>query len=445
MIEYKRSALSFCLAKTGMAVCLLLTTQPARAEGEPEDTAPTPDFELFDELAEPGVTTTFPSSRDSLLGDAGGYRSALASESIGVSIRSSTVIMTGLKDTGQPRSPQRYNGQRFTLQNSGTVANFSWRMDQLGLSDTTLTVGGIAYFSSFAQNAPNNVSLRALSIHQRLLGGKVEVKAGYISNLYEFAGLFTGGSPVLATGLAGLIPIQAGMSGDPVSTPAINVTVHGKYGLYLKAGVQRSVSPLGRPYEVENNNNGFRFGATDAGALTIAEIGVRRPATRNGKQIWLRAGAFTNSSDYRLFNGRGTASNQVVYGAADLQVSKVDAARPAAGIYVGASAFWGDPSVNVFTQSYEARTYAIGLLPARPRDTVSLKFTYNKFSPEAHSAQSRAGAFANRDQTNISLAYSTHVRSGAYLIPALSYIKNPSFVGEFNDAVLLSSTFYFLF
>jgi carbohydrate-selective porin OprB len=432
------------LSRIGFALCAAQSTAPAFAQTIVQDSAG-PDYDLFDSLAEPGVTTTFPGARDSLLGDLGGYRSALARENIGVSIRSSTVIMTGLKDTGQPRSPQLYNGQRFTLQNSGTVANFSWRMDKLNLPDTTLTVGGIAYFSSFDQNAPNNVSLRALSIHQRLFGGKVEVKAGYISNLYEFAGLFTGGSPVLATGLAGLVPIQAGMSGDPVSTPAINMTVNGTRGLYLKVGLQRSVSPRGRPYEVEHNRNGFRFGATGAGALTIAEVGVRRPATKDGHQIWLRAGAFTNSSDYTLFNGGGTASNQVVYGAADLQVAKVDPARPAAGFYVGGSAFWGDPSVNIFTQSYEARTYAIGVLPSRPRDTISLKLTYNKFSPDARSARNRAGIYANKDQTNISLAYSAHVRSGAYFIPAFSYIRHPSFIGNFKDAVLLSSTFYFLF
>ncbi len=193
-------------------------------------------------------------------------------------MRSANIFVAQLNDTGQPRRPQRYNGQRFTLQSSTNSMNLSWRADKLGLPNTTVTAGVVAFASSLRLNAPNTIRLRTLSVHQRPFVGKLEIKAGYLSNVYEYVGLFTSGGPVLAAGLGGLIPIQAGLSGDPVAAPGVNVTIHGQRGLYAKAGIQRSVSPFGRPFEIEATPGGFQFGAPGAGVFE--DCRSRHSATR---------------------------------------------------------------------------------------------------------------------------------------------------------------------
>ncbi|MFT4054383.1 MAG: carbohydrate porin [Novosphingobium sp.] len=403
-----------------------------------------PDYKRFDELIEPGLVTTFPGSADSILGDAGGLRSAMAEENLGLTLRSSNIFVTSLNDSGQPRSPQRYNGQRPTLQAASITALLAWRLDKLGLPDTTITAGGMYYASSFRDNAPSTVALRALSIHHRAFGRKLEIKAGYLTNMYEYAGLFTGGSPVLAAGLSGVIPIQAGMSADPVATPAVNITLHGSAGTYFKAGIQRSMHPMGRGYDVEHNHNGFRFTMPDAKALYLAEAGVLRASAPGVRHRWIRFGGLYNESGYTRFDGRGESTNQAAYGAADFQLTQKDPNRPAAGIYAGASAFWGNPAVNVFTQSYEARVYAIGLLPSRARDAVSLKISFNKFSDAARQAQRLAGAYANASQTSVSGSYTAHVGKGIYVTPSLSWVNNPSFVGKYRNPILASGTIFLL-
>ncbi len=412
-------------------------------DAQPLASSTAPDFKSIDALVEPGLVTNFPGSADSILGDAGGLRTAMAQDNLGFTLRSSNILVTSLTDSGQPRSPQRYNGQRPTLQAASVNAFIVWRLDTLGLPDTTITAGGMFYASSFRDNAPSTVALRALSIHHRAMGGKLEIKAGYLTNMYEYAGLFTGGSPVLAAGLSGVIPIQAGMSADPVATPAINVTFHGAGGTYVKAGIQRSMHPLGRGYDVEHNLNGFRFTMPDAKPLYLAEAGILRAAKPGIRHRWLRIGGLHNESGYTRFDGSGTSTNQAAYAAADFQLTQEDPSRPASGIYAGASAFWGNPSVNVFTQSYEARVYAIGPFPSRDKDAISVKISYNRFSKAARQAQELA--HANADQTSVSGSYTAHLGKGIYVTPSLSWVRNPSFTGDYKDALLTSGTIFLLF
>jgi hypothetical protein len=421
--------------------------RPEEAQSLQSTPAATPDikFKLFDSLGEKGMTSSFPGSADTILRDLGGFRSALAEQDIGFEMRNSTILIGSLTDTGQPRSPQRYNGQRLTMQSNSMAATLTFGLDRLGLGDTALSVGGIWYTTTFRPNSPSTLNLRALSVYHKALNGRLEIKAGYITNLFEYAGLFTGGSPVLASGVAGLIPIQAGLSAEPISTPAINVTVHGDRGFYVKGGVQRSVSPRGRISEVEEGRNGFRFSAPGAGALTIGEVGIQRPAGPDGKQMWLRAGGFTNNSDFQRFDGTGVDSNEVFYAAADFQLSQPDGRAPARGWYAGASAFGGRESVNLYTKSVEARVYGIGVIPSRPSDVLSAKVTWNKFGDPAV-AQARAGGeYANEDQWTVNLNYSAHAANGVIIVPSLSYLDHPSFIGDFKPAVLASMTAFLLF
>lgn len=421
------------------------TSTPSSTVVQPPATARDPaKFKRFADLSEPGLTTTFPGPIDTITGDVGGWRSALADHDIGIEGRLATTVMQNVLDTGQPRSPQRYNGQRFTLQAHALNLVGTIGLGGLGLPDSKLIVGGTYLVTSYKQNGPSTVTLKALAYYQTFADGAVEVKAGVFTNYYEFVGLFAGGSPLLSSGLSGLIPIQVGLSADPAPTPSANVTFNGRNGLYAKFAVQRSTSPLGPVYEVEHNNIGLKFSQRGAGALTIEEFGVRRPASAGGHQIWLRAGAIQNASDYTRFDGAGTSSNRAYYLLGDYQLTQPDQKLPFRGVYAGVSAFYARPSVNVYTQTYEARVYAIGLSEARPTDAINFRVTYNKFSKAAQVAYRALSQDPNPDQLSATLGYSMHVAPGVYVIPSAAYLKHPSFTGDFKDALTLSGTIYVL-
>lgn len=409
--------------------------------------ASAPNFNHFDEFLEPGQTSTFPGSADSILEDTGGVRSWLADREIGFRAIASMTLVDNLLPTGQPRSPQRYNGQRPTLQLASQNFNFTWRMDRLGLPDTQLIVGMNNTFTGFVANGPNSAYLRNLAIYQKLFGGKVTIKAGLAPNYYEYIGFYVGGSPILASGIAGLLPIQAGLGADPSNVPLVNVTAYGSRGKYIRVGVQRSTSPLGLNEEVRRRQGPFDidFKMPGAGALYIGEVGIRRPASTDGKQIWLRMGGFYNDSDYTRFDGRGTKSNAALYALADRQITQPDKLMPARGLYLGASAYWVPQSVNTSNLSFEGRAFAIGAIKGRPRDTLALRVTWTKFSDDARQANFARGVHANKDQLNVTTSYSIRAHRGIYAVPGISYIRNPSFIGDFKDAVLASTALVFLF
>lgn len=401
-------------------------------------------FKRFDELAEPGLTTLVPGSADSVLRDAGGFRTWLAERDIGLQARLTAVGVYNPLDTGQPRNPQRYNGQRPTLQFQATNVIGTFGLRKIGLPNSRLILGYNSQLTSFDPNGKNTVGIRNLAYYQSFADGAIELKFGIMPNYYEFVGLFAGGSPILSSGLTGLIPIQAGLSADPVSTPTANMTFHFKKGTYVKLGLQRSTPLAGTNYELEQRKFGLAFSMKDAGPMGIAEIGVKRPSSKGGKQIWVRAGGMYNQSDYNRFDGRGTAANQTLYGAADLQLTQPDFTRPGKGFYAGASAFWAPDNVNTMTQFYEGRVYTIAPFEARPLDSVALRVGYTKYSPDAIRSNRLRGVQANDHQFSVTGSYTFHVTNGLYLTPAAAYLKNPSFIGRFKDALNLSGTLYLL-
>jgi porin len=412
---------------------------PARTGRDPAK------FKAFDALAEPGATTNFPGSIDTVLGDAGGFRSFLADHDIGLQSRTGVSLVGDLLATGQPRSPQRFNGQRLTLQSHSANAIATIGLNGLGLPNSKLIVGVSYLVTSYRVNGPTTVTVRNLAYYQSFAHDLIDLKVGYMPNYYEFVGLFTGGSPVLSSGFSGLIPIQVGLSADPTPTPLANVTLNGKNGLYLKVGVQRSISPQGSSFEVEHNGfAGLKFGQRGSGPLTIAEVGIRRAASATGRQIWLRAGGIYNDSDYARFDGKGTQSNKALYGLADMQLTQPDEKQPFRGIYGGVSAFWASSKVNAYVQTYEARVYSIGPSASRPNDSVSFRITYNKYSKDGRYYLGQQGQYVNPYQLSGTLNYSYHARAGVYLIPSLAYIRHPSFIGDFKDALNLSGTIYVL-
>ncbi|TNY26032.1 hypothetical protein BV497_10785 [Fulvimonas soli] len=405
-------------------------------------------FHHFDELGESGLTTNFPlPAIDSVLQDAGGWRSALAQHDIGVQTQFVFDVTDGLLSTGQPAHPQMYNGQRFTVSTITAESDVTFGLASWGLPNSKITVGAHVLANTFhAGGGPNTGEIRALYYYQSFGDGRYEAKVGWIANIWEYAGLFMGGSPVLANGISALIPIEVGLSSDTATTPAINLTAHGDHGEYVRIGVQRSVSPEGNNYETEHHNFwGLKIHQPGAGPLYIGEVGLKRDASGSHHQIWLRGGYMYNDSDYTSFvNGR-TKANRATYAAGDYQLTQINSGMPFRGLYVGASAAWAPKELNVYSTNYEVRAYYVGPFDGRPTDAITFRAYYNKFSGPAQRALAMEGLFTNPDQKGYEVGYAYHVTHGVHLLPALAYIEHPSFVGDFKDALIASLNLYMEF
>jgi porin len=394
-------------------------------------------------LREPGLIVAYPSPLDSIIGDMGGWRSALADRDIGFEMRSASVVQSNVLEAGQPEHPQRYAGQRPTL-SAALNATATFGLDSIGLENGLLSVGATAVLTSWDVN-PQGVSFRAFYFYNSWLDKAVELKFGYIGNAYEYIGLFVGGSPVLTSGFSSVIPFQVGLSSDPAVTPAVNLTLRSKTGIYTRVGIQRSLSPRGLTYEMQTHGAGLNFTNAGAHALFIGELGLRRPSSASSRSLWLRAGGLYNKSNYPRFDGRGDDVNGCAFIAGDVQALQVSPNASYRGVFLGAAAFWAPPIVNVFTQNYELRAYSVGLFDARTSDSIAVKVNYSKFSDDARRALAPTNLGTHPDQLQVQGSYSLHVLPGIYVIGAASWITNPSFLGEFNDAVVMTGTLYTIF
>jgi carbohydrate-selective porin OprB len=81
-----------------------------------------------------------------------------------------------------------------------------------------------------------------------------------------------------------------------------------------------------------------------------------------------------------------------------------------------------------------------GLIKGRSQDTLTIRADYKQFGRATQDARRAAGRYANSSHLQMMGSYSTHATKGMFLVPALSYVKNPAFTGDFEPAMLGSLT-----
>lgn len=380
-----------------------------------------------------GLTTRFPLLQDSMLADAGGWRSDLAKHNIGIEPR---IVLNGITDFNQNNDKPKdsYVGQGGDLMAATYFVDIVYGLDDLGLPNSKLIGCVVSTVSSVAANPPNNTSVGCLSYYQTFFDKKLELKVGFEPNLYSYVGLFTGGDATLTNTLGSVIPVEAGLS-DPVTTPpTINLTYRGDDGFYARGGAQRSVSPNGRVYEVEHNGIGLDTRMEDAKVLYVGEVGIDRKPTPGNNRLWVRAGGVSNPTKYNAFEG-GEESNKAYWALADYQVTQPNKSIPVHGLYVGASAMYAPSDVNLFTQNYEARIYYYGPFQSRPLDKATFVMGKNVFSNEARDVLASRRIDSASSQWSATAAYAFHVTRGIYLSPAVGYTKKPSFTADIDNAL----------
>ncbi|TVV76259.1 carbohydrate porin [Sphingomonas solaris] len=390
-----------------------------------------------------GQSTDFAGVTDSIVRDQGGIRSALFEKGIFFDATTIHGFTQDVNGGRSPTSPQRFSGQKFTYGSSNNL-RVSFRLADDGTDLTQLNVGGLYNASTWRQLGGNQFTLTRLDLSASLFDQKVQVTGGLGTNILNYIGIFAGGNPILANGLAGTIPIQVGLSGSVAPVPLLNVRLQGPAGLYSKTGLQRSIGPDGLVEEGFDNGIGLKLTRRGAKPLLIQEFGLQRKASATDRQIWLRAGGIYNTTRYTRFDAPGTRKNWMLFALADYQLYQPDAKLAYRGVYVGASAMFAPDKVNVYTRTFEARTYALGMVPGRPADQMSLTFGYNKFSRPAGIAIAALGETTNKYQASVSALYAYRASSGIYVAPSVAYIRHPSFTGDFDPAVNLSLSLSFL-
>ncbi len=421
--------LAYCCAAGAALVCY--ASFGLAADGQTSDA----DWAKINNLTwqSTGLSTRFPPMQDTLLSNVGGWRSELAAHNIGIEMHA---VYNGITDFNQNNDkPQNsYVGQGGDVMGNTYSLTVTYGLADLGLANSKIVACVNNTNSTVAANPPNNTSVGCLSYYQSFFDKKLELKVGFEPNLYSYVGLFTGGDVTLTNTLGAVIPVEAGLSDPVTSPPMANLTYRGSDGFYVRSGVQRSVSPQGRVYEVENNGVGLDYKMDDARVLYVGEVGIDRLPTPGGKRLWVRAGGVSNPTQYAAFDG-GKDSNKALWALGDYQLTQPTPGMPFHGLYVGASAMYAPEDVNLYTQNYEARIYYYGPFQSRPFDKVTFAMGKNVFSDDARDRLASHHLDSAKSQTSATVAYSMHVTRGIYLSPAIGYTKNPSFSADIDDAL----------
>jgi porin len=412
----------------------LTLTALSNGSNSADTTAPVDPFAKYEPLRIKGTNVSLPAPAETVDGQAGGLRSALADQGIGYfsySLNSFDNNMLGGNDRAQ-NHPQQYVGQKATYF-SQTYLYITYDLSRFGIPDGQIVVGGTWAASSWDPAALNKFGLATLSYYQTMFDKKVELKFGYLENGFEFVGPYVAGSlAVNVFGSAGSFQYQGGVPIAPTPTPGVNVKWNITNAFYDKIGIMRSANPDGSVVEAQFNPSALNFTTPHSGVLGINEFGYRTFATPESSSLWIRGGAAYNSSDYmnNEFVGTRSGDNSFFYLLGDAQVWQPTPVKglAARGLYEGFTAEYAPPDLNTFTQYYELRSYFIGPFASRPSDVVSLIFTDSIFSNYLVNNARIAGNLAHSDSKSATLSYSARLTAGVTASVGVSYIDHPTTV-----------------
>lgn len=385
-------------------------------------------------LAIKGLNIGLPGPADTIDPDIGGARSELAKAGIGyIGMSLNNFYDNTLPHAFAPTHAQQlYNGQNFTA-SSQNFMFVTYDLSRFGIPDGQIVVAAGESVYTWNAGGPSRFGLTMATFYQTFLDRTFELKLGYVHNGWEFAGTGVGGSLASSVfGPAGSIIYQGGFSNANVPTPGAILKYNIGAHFYDKATVQRSVSPDGQVAEVNANPAAVNWTVPNAGVLYLNEFGYQRDAAPSVPQMWIRAGAAYNTSNYNNKEIPGTRAegNSFYYLLADRQLWQSVPVRGSAGrgIYAGFSVMYAPPEFNTISQYYEGRLYGKGLFDRRPDDLISLVLTDTVFSKYSVYQALLKNQLTHTDSKAITVSYSAHLAPGIYASLGLSYVDHPTSV-----------------
>ena len=388
----------------------------------------------YEALRWKGLEVDLSGPADTIDGQAGGLRASLAAQGIGyIGTSFHTVAQNTLDVARTTNGQQLYSGQRPTYFTTNFLV-LTYDTGRIGLLGGQIAVGATLSHYTWKSGGPDKVGVLTATYYQPLLDDRVEIKAGYLINSFEFSNIFVGGN--LATGVfgtAGNILYQGGFNGAGVTTPGVETTFNATPNLYTKAAVERPISPDGTIVEAQQDRSSVALRVPNTGVLVVDETGYRVPAADDRKEVWVRGAFAANSSryvDYAKPSGqRVSGENYFAYLLADYQVTQPDpAARAARGIYVRGTFNYAPADLNRLSALYQGRIYAKGVFDSRPSDLISVVASKNVFSDVLYTSAISAGMLAHASSLSITASYGLHLAAGIFLNVGLTYVDHPTII-----------------
>lgn len=401
--------------------------------------------EQLDKLNTRSQQVVTPSSIcESLVGDAGGFRSALADNGWGVQLSFSPNMLYDLK--GHSHHPQQYSGQNFTWSQS-TSLDITYDLSRIGFSkDAQLTISPLWSTSNYNDGYPRVHNIANLAINQPFFDGQLELQYGYYPLIRQFYGMVLGGnSSSAALGPTSVIPVQVGISlNAPTPTFSI-ITRDSDKKFYNNFAVSRSMSPGGFLEDIKQNPYGLKWHVDGANPILVDEFGFKQQAGENQRSIWFRAGGIYNTTHYSYYDKTGTSnSNYAFYVANTVQLTQPQKGAPS-GLYLDTKADYAPDDRNAYTGDVQVTLFDIGLFPGRPRDMTSLGYTRSFISHKFRDYVGEANLSAPKSINALSLSHAFRLTRGIYWINGVTWQDNPNLVPKHESAVLWQSTMYLNF
>ncbi|MDR5777148.1 MULTISPECIES: carbohydrate porin [unclassified Caballeronia] len=397
----------------------------------PAPVPPTSSDDPYKNLRWKGIFIDLPPPSATIDGANNALRKTLADYGIGYIgnwiVKMGDNLYSGAANSGPPTGTQRYFGQKFSWLTSGN-ADLFFDLSRYGIPDGQIVLGGTFIKTNWEAGGPSLLNLGALNYYQTLFNRRVELKAGYIGNDYEFYGPYVAGNLSNAIfGTSGTVITQTGFSGTLAPRPGANITLHLTDKIYNKFGVHASTSPDGYVQNHEDNPTGFDWHVPHARTMLIDEFGYKTNATPSTLQSWWRVGYIHNNSEFKDFKygGRGTGE-YAWYVMADQQVYRFSTASPYRGVFAGFSVQKANQEFTAISSTYELRLYAVGPFDSRPQDSYAIIVDRNGFSRYAQAQASNAGSLTHPTSTTVTVAYKAAVYRGVYAGISLIYTNNPT-------------------
>jgi porin len=393
-----------------------------------------------------GTDTHMPPIQESILGDDSEFRRDWFRQGALLRMNVSGSYTQNTLDAPVTASRQAYVGERPF---ESLMANpiFTADLRQLHLRDAQLNISGGFFWVSWERAGPSAITLQSLYLYKSFAEKRIETKAGYLTNSWEFMGREVGGSTAAgALGVYAVLPYEVGLSHSPLISPAFNLRIAGPSHTYFKSGVQRAMDPAGGQAAIARNEAGFRFLAKGDKMLLIDEIGYRRDAAPDKRETWLRAGSLYNTTPYpNSRTGGKDPGNYCAYLLADRQLTGDSPEHPAKGLYGGATAMVVPRELNVYTKYFEFRLYQKGTFRSRPADMASLVSSRSDYSTDSIRNLLAAGNTVWHNSNSVTGSYSIHVSRGNFVSLGLSYVTGPAIAPRVNNALTFGvvSTIFF--
>jgi porin len=343
----------------------------------------------FDETKLRGLSLDPPQVGDSVLGDIGGWRSALLKYKIGftsLDLHEFDYNLLRAPMRGAIADPDGHTRQIFLGQRPTVGGPENLILTYSPSSNTQFAVGGVFSDATWAQmNAAVGPGVMQLTLTQDFLKHRAQVLAGYMDNSLLYYMGFTGG--VIGAGTLGQNAILSYAVGESHGVleqrPTVDVRFHWTPHVYTLTGWQKSTSPEGSSTERQHDHLGLRWNLPNAGDVALGEVGYRRESAPDAMKTFIRFSGLYNTSgytDYRsgslaLITGtaKKTDNNWWISAAGDQQLTQPDKMLPFRGLYQGATLQYIPPQQNVLTKYFEYRGYYIGRFTA-----VRLKVEQNQ-------------------------------------------------------------------